>query len=100
MIPIQIITIKYEKALCSEKRIMIEKLGEEVFRAYTSDKVDGKIYTPFELSKETYDSASSALYMESTAFINKVAEVDNQISDLLKTEEIAETLKIDNITES
>ena len=100
MTPIQIITIKYEKAFCSEKRIMIERLGENVFRAYVSVKVDGVVYTPCELSKETYDSASSALYSESNVFMHKAIEVDNQISDLLETKEIASVLKINNISES
>lgn len=101
MTPIQIITVQYDKSnLYSTKRIMVEKLGENVFRAYVSIKEEGKVFSPFELNSEIYDSATSALFSNANVMLNKPTSADNQLSDLLTSNEVKTTLDIKELTES
>ncbi|PCI30189.1 MAG: hypothetical protein COB67_02570 [SAR324 cluster bacterium] len=102
MTAIQIVTLQFEKekTLDHIKRVMIEKLGEDVYRVYNSVKEDGKVFSPFELSKEIYDSAAAALQAQSFSSLSKVVKADNNISDLLTTEEIKSALDLNDITES
>ena len=100
MTKIQVITIKYANSTNTVRRAMIEEVSPNTFYVYVSERTKDTIYTPFEAQRQNYDSAYAALQSVVKLSSDKIAKVNNEISDLLTKEEIISIVGISNITES
>ncbi len=96
MTAIQIITINSKDKTI---RGMIEKVNQNNFRLYISSKET--YFTPFIVMEKEFKKATDALTEITNFFQNSIIlEVDNQISDLLTTNEISTITKCSKIKES
>lgn len=91
MIQTQIISLQLKNdSPYNVKRIMIEKLGEHMFRIYRSHKEEGVIFSPFRSTDEIYDSALSALFSEAFCVYREIPiDAQSQTFNLLSSNEIA-----------
>lgn len=97
---IQIVTFYYDdKSSMDYRRVMIEQVGDDVFRVYISEKYMGKISSPFLLTDDIYTSPISALNGVEPLGFRKLLMINNEISDLITTKEISEFYKME-ISES